>query len=569
MNNLKKKLQKIDGRGYKAYKEIQGCYQFSTFTLAIDHVQGDPFASPSKIRIIVQRAKTNLENALTDNRRRTLSCEDVFARAVSKAIHKKTSGVSGSGKSGLVTIDTPGQEVIERTAVSIDDKQVTLCLSVGLPARGRKILGRQAEQLFFELIPDILKSSVFAVPASELEDAVQLNDKQHAIREYMKAHDLIAFVGNGAILPRSSGISNKPLQTGKVVPFTSPSSLEVSIPVPHQDEPVTGMGIKKGITLIVGGGYHGKSTLLEAIERGVYNHVSGDGREFVLTDPSAVKIRAEDGRKVTNVNISPFIKNLPHGKDTERFTTENASGSTSQASNIIEALEAKAETLLIDEDTSATNFMIRDSRMQALVAKNKEPITPFVDKVQQLYNQYGISSILVMGGSGDYFDAADKVVMMEQYLPHDVTDEAKKIASDIENNREVEGGKSFGEINERILLTESLDSRKGKKNKVKVRGKTQIQYGKTDILLHDVEQLVDASQTRMIGEILTYVEQKKLLNGGKSLAQLLEAVEKQIDERGLASFTRFPEQHPGELARPRMQELAAALNRLRTLAVKS
>lgn len=566
MNRLQNRLQKIDGRGYKAYKEIQGIYEFSAFTLAIDYVQGDPFASPSKIRILIPRKQTVLKPSYTSNRRRKVRSEDLVARAVSKAIRKHQSGGKGSGKSGQISIDTPGQEVLERTAVTIEEDKLIICLSVGLPAQGRRILGKEAQQLFFKLIPAILEASIFPLQENEVERAVQLSDKQDAIRQYMKEHNIIAFIGNGSILPRKSGISNQPLTEGKVVAFEAPASLELSIPVPHQDDPVTGMAIKQGITLIVGGGYHGKSTLLEAVERGVYDHIEGDGRELVLTDPTAVKIRAEDGRKVTKVNISPFIKNLPHGKDTVYFTTEDASGSTSQAANIIEALEAGANTLLIDEDTSATNFMIRDSRMQLLVAKEKEPITPFVDKVRQLYEQYGVSSILVMGGSGDYFDVADQVVMLEQYIPYNVTEEAKEIAERIESNREQEGGQSFGEINSRMAESKSLDS--GPKNKVKARGKTQIQYGKTDILLQDVEQLVDASQTRMVAEVLKHMEAKKLLREGVTINELLNQVEKQIEAKGLASFTPFPKQHPGELARPRTQEIAAALNRMRTLRIK-
>ncbi|HET7615856.1 MAG TPA: P-loop domain-containing protein, partial [Bacillales bacterium] len=322
------------------------------------------------------------------------------------------------------------------------------------------------------------------------------------------------------------------------------------------------------ITLIVGGGYHGKSTLLQAVERGVYDHIGGDGREYVLTDVSACKIRAEDGRKVTQVDISPFIRNLPYGKDTEKFSSENASGSTSQAANIIEALEAGTRALLIDEDTSATNFMIRDSRMQALVAKKKEPITPFIDKVRQLYGDYDVSTVLVMGGSGDYFDVADAVIMMDQYRPHDVTREAKDIASERITDRNKEGGAHFGAMMKRSPLSVSLNSKKGKKEKVTARGLARIQYGTTDIELDQVEQLVDASQTRAIGGILHHLEKKNRL-GQKNFAELLEQIESQIEKSGLASFTPFPEQHPGELARPRTFEIAAALNRLRTLQVKS
>ena len=199
--------------------------------------------------------------------------------------------------------------------------------------------------------------------------------------------------------------------------------------LPHAGK-IQGMGIKKGITLIVGGGYHGKSTLLKALELGVYNHIAGDGREYVITDDTAMKIRAEDGRSIKKVDISMFINDLPNGKDTSAFCTEDASGSTSQAANVVEAMEAGAETFLIDEDTSATNFMIRDELMQRVVNREDEPITPFIDRIRELYEQYGISTILVAGSSGSYFHVADCIVQMNRYKPQEITAFAKEEAAD-------------------------------------------------------------------------------------------------------------------------------------------
>ncbi|HET7579813.1 MAG TPA: ABC-ATPase domain-containing protein [Bacillales bacterium] len=568
MKALQRHLSRIDGKGYKAYKDIRGTYDFGRFELNIDHVQGDPFASPSKIRYVIPREETILEDAWFENRKRQTALEDHIVRAVAKAIGQSAPQSMGTGKSGMVTIDRPGQEVLERTAVTVTGKAVTVCLSVGLPARGRKVLGRKAENLFFDHLPKMLENSVFSLNREKIVSIMELCDQQQAVRRYIKEHDLVAFVADDSVLPRASGISDRPLAGDHVVPFVSPDEQAVEIPIPHREEPLRGMGVQKGITLIVGGGYHGKSTLLQAIERGVYDHIKGDGREFVMADPKAFKIRAEDGRAVTQVDISPFIQNLPYGKDTERFSTENASGSTSQAANIIEALEAGADTLLIDEDTSATNFMIRDSRMQALVAKQKEPITPFIDKVKQLHEDYEVSTILVMGGSGDYFDVADTVVMMEQYRPHDVTEQAKEIADAKESERRKEGGERFGEMAKRTPQAGSLNSRKGKKDKVTARGLKRIQYGTTDIELDQVEQLVDTSQTRAIGEILHFIEKRHLF-GKQTLAEVLEEIEQQIEKKGLPSFTSFPDQHPGELARPRTLELAAAINRLRTLKVQS
>lgn len=563
METLRQRLRSIDQKGYKAYKTIEGTYSFPLFTLAIDHVQGDPFAEPSKVRVIVPRAKTALAAEWTNTKPRRVRCEDVLARRVHQALRQWPLRVRGSGKSGLVLIDAPGQKVLERTAVQVADETITVCLSVGLPANGRRILAKEAEAIFFEQIPSVIERAVYGLREEDIRPAVELADQQHAIRRYLREHGLVAFVKNGAILPRESGVSDKPLQRG-AVPFQSPPELEIAIPVPHRAEPIKGMGIRKGITLIVGGGYHGKSTLLQALEHGVYDHIAGDGREFVITDSGAVKIRAEDGRSVASVDISPLIGALPYGKETTQFSTENASGSTSQAASMIEMIEAGASAFLIDEDTSATNLLIRDGRMQALVAKEAEPITPYIDKARQLFRDYGISTVLVVGGLGDYLDIADCVIKMEQYVPFDVTGEAKRIAAEMPSGRKAEGGESFGRIRERIPLPESLNSQKGKKAKAVARGRHVIQYGQTDLLLYALEQLVDDSQTRAIAAALLYMERKGWLDGKKTIRQLLDAIEEQWDRQGLGSIS-FRKGNPGELARPRRFELAAALNRLRSL----
>ncbi|MCT2535814.1 ABC-ATPase domain-containing protein [Aquibacillus koreensis] len=565
MKKLQQLLYDIDGKSYKAYKSIQGRYSFHRFEIMIDYVQGDPFAAPSKIRIIIPDAYRKMYSNWKDNHHRKVYAEDIIARSVAEAIHENTKVSKGSGKSGLIAIDAPGQEILERTAVTIDPNHVTICLSIGLPANGRRINGKEAQKLFIDIIPGILSQSVFSIKDERIEQAVQLADQHQEIRRQMKENGWVAFVADGAILPRQSGVSNKPLN--HAVPFVSPKENTVEFNIPHQSEPLTGMAIKKGVTLIVGGGYHGKSTLLNAIERGVYHHRKGDGREYVLTDPGSVKVRAEDGRQVTCVNISSFINDLPHKQDTRNFSTENASGSTSQAANVVEALEAGASTILIDEDTSATNFMIRDQRMQALVSKEKEPITPFIDKIKQMKDQLDVSTILVMGGSGDYFDVADQVIMMDQYKPINVTEKAKEIASSYPSKRHIHPDESFGSLPKRSFSQNSLQTRRGKKTKVQAKGLSTIIMGKTDVNLQYVEQLVDHSQTNMIAEIIRYLDQQNILKQ-QSLYQLLDMIEQQMDQKGLASFAPFPNQHPGDLARPRRYEIAATLNRLRTAQVK-
>lgn len=560
-------LNSLDGKGYKAYKELYGVYRLDYFTLYCDHIQGDPFASPSRLRVRVEQSEADWPAELWAGKIRRVAFEDFLARRVARAIADLGPRRRGTGKSGLISIDSGGQEILQRTAVLVTPDYIEARLSVGLPARGRTILGREVTELLLGDLPRIVEDGVLCHGLADTraaEEHVAVAEDQEALREQLAPAGLVAFIGNGSLLPRRSGISQLPLPASKAILFRSPPSLEVELKAPNAGR-VRGMGIPQGITLIVGGGFHGKSTLLRAIERGVYNHIPGDGRERVVTVADAVKIRAEDGRRVEKVDISPFINNLPYGQDTSSFSTEEASGSTSQAANIMEALEIGTSLLLIDEDTSATNFMIRDHRMQELVAKEKEPITPFIDRIQQLKDM-GISTIIVVGGSGDYFDVADTVIMMDAYIPQDVTSRAKEIAARFTTNRRREGG-PFGSVRERIPFKESFNPSRRGKTKIRAHGVDEITFGYEDIDLKYVEQLVDPSQTRAIGDIIRYLAERYCDNR-RTLRQLISLVLEDIEQKGLDIISPFYGQHPGDYARPRAQEIAAAINRLRTLKVQ-
>ena len=562
-DDLRRTLSRIDGRGYKAYKDIQGEYDFGEFSLYIDHVQGDPFSAPSRVRVQVpQRSAGFPETAYRAGSRNVGLC-DLLTRVFDGRLQRRSRDRRGSGKSGMIEIDRPGQEILERTSVNVTSEFVEARFAVGLPARGRTVMGRQAQAIFFEEIPEIVRDALLfrSLDQEQVCRHVEIAEDQDFLRRALPERNLVAFVPEGAILPRRSGVDDRPLSIDRAIRFESPPSLRVSFELPNRG-PVSGMGVPRGITLIVGGGYHGKSTLMNAIERGVYNHVPEDGREYAVTDPAAVKIRAEDGRGIEKVDISPFITNLPYGTDTVRFSTENASGSTSQAANIVEALEAGAGLLLIDEDTSATNFMIRDHRMQELVAKDKEPITPFIDKVRLLYADEGVSTILVVGGSGDYFDVADIVIMMDEYRPRDVSDAAKAIAGKYRSERSPEGGRAFGQITHRIPVERSFDASRGRRDvKISVKGRSSIVFGRHTIDLSAVEQIVSGSQTNAIADAIIYVRDR-YMDRSRSLREIVDALESDFDENGLDVLSR---RHMGNYARPRGLEIAAAINRLREM----
>ncbi len=570
MQNLRQILSQIDGKGYKHYKDLQGKrFRFPDFELLVFHIQGDPFASPSQLAVRVPQHRADFPRESYSSKIRETALADYLTRVFHSHIGKVSRGRRGSGKSGSFQIDRPGQEMLERTSLKINDKYVEARFFAGMPAAGRRILGQEAAEMLLEELPELVRSSlIFAnLSREKLFSHVYTAEDQEVLRSRLREKGLIAFVADGSILPRRSGVDQRPLPENRAVAFQAPPELAVELETLHEGR-VRGMGIPSGVILIVGGGYHGKSTLLRALERGVYNHIPGDGREKVVADPAAFKIRAEDGRRVENVNISPFISDLPFGQKTGAFSSEEASGSTSQAANIIEALEAGAKVLLIDEDTSATNFMIRDMRMQLLVAKQQEPITPFIDKVQQLYHERDVSTVLVIGGAGDYFDIADTVLMMEEYRPREVTAEAGEIARKHPSRRRPEGGEAFGEIKNRIPQPGSIDPYKGRKVKIKAHGIEGLQFGVEEIDLHHVEQIVDPSQTRAIGDMINYALKKKLIDGRRPIKDIAGMLEKTIEEQGLEAISPRPEQPRGDYARPRSLEVAAAINRLRTLDVQ-
>jgi predicted ABC-class ATPase len=564
-DDLKKTLFRIHDKGYKAYQDIEGDYLFSQYQLAIDRVQADPFASPSRLRALISLKKWGIFSDLWAIKTRRIAFCDFIGRQVQQAIRNLSSKHRGTGKSGQIAIEAGGPEILERTSVVIDRETLELRLTVGLPAAGRTIQGIEAVSIFFEDLPKIIQQGVFQFPQMGLEVKrfVDAFEDQEWLRGSLNEKGLVAFIPEGAILPRETGISCRPLTMG-AVPFYPPQELSLSFQLPHKGT-INGLGVPKGVTLIVGGGFHGKSTLLRTLELGIYSHIPGDGREYAVTDSRAVKIRAEDGRSIQKVNISPFIRSLPLLRDTLRFSTDNASGSTSQAANIMEALEMGAKVLLIDEDTSATNFMIRDRRMQELVQKAHEPITPFIDKVRQLYQDQGVSTLLVMGGSGDYFEAADTVIWMNNYRPFQVTFQARAIAEQFPVHRLQEGGESFGEVTARQLKPDNFDYRLGHRGGgLDAKGGQTLLYGEQVIDLSFLEQLVETGQTRAIGRII-HLYASKYLESSTPLREGLEKALEEIEEKGLDSLMPYK---VGNLVKPRSFEIAGAINRLRSLEIK-
>lgn len=554
MKQLQSQIRAMDHKGYPAYKSLKGNYRFASYELWIDHVQGDPFASPSSLHVSISGKTAGIPEECYQEKHRRIALEDFLLRGFAKGVEKISFQAKGSGKSGLITVSRPGQEILERSACQVDLRNGTVLFrfSVGFPARGRSIDARELEKILFELLPPVVeKAGLFRnLNQKALQQTMELADDQKAIREQLEEKGLVAFVANGSVLPRESGISERPMKNAVV--FQSPKSLEVMLQLPHCGDCV-GMGIPKGVTLIVGGGYHGKSTLLKTLEKSVYPHIAGDGREYIATAGTGMKIRAEDGRSVCKEDISLFIRNLPNGKDTSCFSTLDASGSTSQAANTIEAVEAGSRLLLIDEDTSATNFMIRDELMEMVIAAQQEPIVPFIKRVRQFYEEKGVSTILVAGSCGAFFHVADTVIQMDRYLPKEITQEAKKTAKAFPLKMELESGKlEFAEGREVFL------PRAEERNKIKVTGTDGFVVNKKQVDLRYLEQITDGEQMLAIAKALEYLRKKY---GGKTitLKKLLDSVMELLENKGICALSEgnvVP-----NIAMPRRMEIAGCLNR--------
>jgi len=554
LEDLAAVLRGLDGAGYGAYKRIRGGWAADGLTLRVDHVQGDPYATPSRLRLHLPPGTHGIPaDAWTTRPRRIGLCDFVlrtFRSACDALPH-----VGGSGKSGLVLVSVESPLVVERAGCAIDGDGLTLRFRVGLPAMGRRCLGRSAATLLTEHLPAAARCLHWDGLNEETAWRWIRTTEDHAhLQGLLGERDLVGFVRDGSILPRATGVSHAPLEDA--IPFPS-SDLRVSLPTLHHGD-VEGLGVPRGVTVVTGGGFHGKTTLLEALQEGVFPHVPGDGREWVVTAADAVKVRSEDGRAVTGVDLRPFIHGLPLGRDTEAFTSPDASGSTSLAADILEALEAGTSLLLMDEDTCATNLMVRDVRMQELV--EKETITPLIDRVEKLAAA-GVSALVVTGGGGDYLDVADTVILMEDYQPREVTRRAREVAAAHPTRRRTGASAHPLRHTDRAPDPASFDPRRRGRVRIRTRGSDAISFGEEDLDLSGVEQLVDHGQARAIGAMLWELE--RMADGRRTVRELVHAVVDRAIEEGLPAIEDSP-----ELALPRPQEVAKALNRLRSLTLR-
>jgi predicted ABC-class ATPase len=549
MDQLTAKLKKLEKQNFRAYQQIKGQYDFADFELHIDHVQGDPYASSSRFRATRAWSLTGLGWLKEKSYEYQVAARDFIARSFSEFAKQEAT----------VSIALTGQTVLDNTSVVFTEHGIEIRFRINLPADGRSILAKKAINIITFYLPKFIRRATLEreLNIEAMIKHCEAVEDQDALRAQLEENNLAAFVANGSVLPRIAGNCDLPMKGA--VPFLAPESLSVTLNTPNQGD-VTGLGIPKGITLIVGGGFHGKSTLLNAVERSIYNHIPGDGREGIVTATDTMKIRAEDGRCVHNLNLSNYINHLPMQKDTSDFSTQDASGSTSQAAWLQESIEAGVQTLLIDEDTSATNFMIRDERMQALVSKGAEPITPLVDRIGQLREEMGISTIVVMGGSGDYLDVADTVIQMHDYQAVNVTEKAQEVIAQHPTQRTNECETALEafvprSLNRAALMNILTDG----KFRVNAKGKESLRFGKEFADLSALEQLESTSEVNAIG--WAWFQFAQTPGWSNNPAKEFSAI---LSDEWHVNMPNY-----GDLAKPRVLDVMAALNRMRKSQFKS
>lgn len=580
MQNLKTQIESIADQPYRHIRKLTGSYKFPGFDFKFLRTQGSPGANPASIAAITVPVKaTGFPNQFMAKSYYRIAMADFIIRRFKLGIDqiaKQNRGREGSGS--FYTIEL-SQKMLQRDCVLFVDNDIELRFIFSLPAKGSGGGQFDADQAWLMFEKELTAMVDFSLYYKNYDqESTQLLDryldvqhKRERIKNYLKKNGLTVFINNGAILPRQSGIDDRPATGKNIIPFQSPMSCQVEIPI-SDTEVVQGMAIKEGITCITGGGYHGKSTLLQAILAGIYAHIPDDGREYIVTREDAVFIRAEEGRSIRNVDISAFIGMLPNGINTEQFSTDNASGSTSQAAMIVESLEAGSNLLLFDEDSCATNLLLRDELIAKVLDSSQEPIKPLYNSVRSLWCQYRVSMIFVVGGLGSFLQKADTCLLMDNYQCRDITAKVRAVLGEIKYEA-LQAEKFSGQ---RYLAADNfspaynnqrLNKQIPKRIKSLRNAPRQLEYGMDLINLEALPQLIEASQILTIGYCLLRLKKAMEYQGSNAhtIKYWLDWLYQQLERNGL-SFLQ-PD-YPGLLSLPRRNEVAAAINRTRSLKVR-
>ena len=558
MKALYQKIRILSGKNYGLYKSLaEKPWDFGDFVLEFIHVQGDPYAPPSRVVLKAALSMLGYTSEWGGSFERRLALSDFLYRKLGRLVQERF-----PGKDAAVLFDTAGPEMLVRNSLWIDNGEIRVCLQVRLPGEGRKIQAELAAEILTMVMPDLVSAGLYYNKGDEpaMQEHYRVLAERKEILEQLDGRGLCAFVPDGAVLPRASGLSEMPLEGA--VPFTAPDELAVTLNACGRE--IRGMGIPKGISVITGGAFHGKSTLLQALTRAVYPHVPGDGREGIVVDETALRVGVEDGRSVRGTDLSMFVRDLPGGISTKDFNTLSASGSTSEAANLLEAMEAGARTFFIDEDSSAVNFLIRDVRVRKLLGDDREPLIPLTDRIRELAGA-GMSFVLVAGACGDYLDIADNIIVMANYKA-----ECAKAAPVPSGKAEapVESGavavRHFAAYMQPLQKFVRPASAVERQVKVKLAGDTLLQVGFLVADTSRLNTLVDKQQRLGAGFMLLNMLQNAASNveGDAACVSIAAAAQKLCDVVCNVGFRNLPQGMSREMSLPRAVDIACVAFRL-------
>lgn len=564
-DRLRDKLIVANNKPFQAYQDLAGTYRFDRFVLYLDAIQPEPVAGPTRARVRVDQAEARIPPALWATPARKVALEDFLLRAVAEAIRRHVR-TRWTGRIAPLAVDVGGQAVLPRSACTVAEDWIEVRIAVGLPVEGRKALARAAIPLFFEELPAVVEAGLIwpHLDGEAGRRFVETVEDYLALRAQLPALGLVAFLGDGAVLPRETPWGDGPLRGGLAQPLRAPDELAVTVTLPHRGA-VRGLGIPRGVTLVTGGAFAGKSTLLAAVARGVYPHVPGDGRELVATVPDAVALRAEPGRRIERVDVSALVRTMPGRFDTTALSTDRAGGTLSVAASLVEALEVGTGLLLFDEDDLPAAFLTRDARMQALVPAPRDPLVRLVDVVRPLWEDLGISSVVATAGLGDFLDVADTVLVMEGFQPQAATAAARHAAT--WPARRAPERPAMAAPAPRCPLPRGFNGLRGRRVVSELRGRGTLSLGRESVDLTGLSQCVDPAQARAAGDAILYALDKGYVDGAASVAEILARLFADLDAGGLAILAAGGRE-PGSHALPRPYEVAAVLNRLRALQVR-
>ena len=540
-------LTTIHGKDASAYMALAGDFDFTRFVLHHIRiaVQGDAETVATLVLHVPQMIAGFPESLFETPIRRT-ALEDHLTREVAKAVSRVQSltGVTGPDTIRFVN---PGPHILPRSAFVVASDFVEARLSVCLPVKDGKVDADSARRIFFDLLPQIVTDAMIFCyqDAEQIQRFVQVMEDADEIRQSLMQQGLVGFVAEG-----SSPSPNGPA-------LTIDESIRTEIGVPNAGT-LNGLAIPSGVTVVLGDPLSGRHELVAALGDGVYNHIPEDGRSLIVTVPDAVRVCAEPGRPVRNVDLRAFLRD---SQAAASVSTASASGHVSQMATSMEALQAGAQVLMYDESDSDAAFLAADARLRTVSGGHPGQAIPLSDRVRQMADEWRISIVIgAWACAGPFLASADRILWIENGVVRDVTDSARDVGFDAPD-AQIHSLPELATETRRICPS-SIDPSCGFDDaRIEAPTPDTIQFGRSIIHLAGVPQVADESQAFTLGLILNYAKLHHL-DTDRSLSEVLDLIDQELGMEGLDTLARDLR---GNLARPRRFEIAAALNRLPTL----